>query len=100
MVKLSVISQREVEDTLQDFEKRRYLILSALRAQKNLSTAAFFTKRERSGKASPTSLWRPVHKLFTHAFVPAKTSFPLDNIFFTDYNITVIYNSVTRGRIP
>ena len=25
MVKLSVISQREVEDTLQDFEKRRSL---------------------------------------------------------------------------
>ena len=69
MVKLSVISQREVEDTLQDFEKRRYLILSALRAQKNLSTAAFFTKRERSSKVSPTSLWRSVHKLFTHAFV-------------------------------
>ncbi len=54
MVKLSVISQREVEDTLQDFEKRRYLILSALRAQKNLSTAAFFTKRERSSKVSST----------------------------------------------
>ena len=69
MVKLSVISQREVEDTLQDFGKRRYLILSALRAQKNLSTAAFFTKRKRSGKVSPTSLWRPVHKLFIHAFV-------------------------------
>ena len=69
MVKLSVISQREVGDTLQDFEKRRYLILSALRAQKNLSTAAFFTKRERSGKVSPTSLWRPVYKLFIHAFV-------------------------------
>ena len=69
MVKLSVISQREVEDTLQDFEKRRYLILSALRAQKNLSTAAFFTKRERSSKVSSTSLWRPVHRLFIHAFV-------------------------------
>ena len=100
IVKPSVISQREVGDTLQAFEKRQYLILSALRAQKNLSTAAFFTKRERSSKVSPTSLWRPVHKLFNHAFVPAKTSFPLDNIFFTDYNITVIYNSVTRGRIP
>ena len=73
MVKLSVISQREVGDTLQDFEKRRYLILSALRAQKNLSTAAFFTKRERSSKVSPTSLWRSVHKLFTHAFVLAKS---------------------------
>ncbi|HIS55373.1 MAG TPA: hypothetical protein IAB48_01795 [Candidatus Fimimorpha excrementavium] len=47
MVKLSVISQREVEDTLQDFEKRRYLILSALRAQKNLSTAAFFNMNNR-----------------------------------------------------
>ena len=69
MVKLSVISQREVEDTLQDFEKRRYLILSALRAQKNLSTAAFFTKRERSSKVSSTSLWRPVHRLVIHAFV-------------------------------
>ena len=86
MVKLSVISHREVGDTLQDFEKRRYLILSALRAQKNLSTAAFFNmnsrnsiagnvlvgsclKRERSSKVSPTSLWRSVHKLFTHAFV-------------------------------
>ena len=76
MVKLSVISQREVEDTLQDFEKRRYLILSALRAQKNLSTAAFFTKRERSSKVSSTSLWRPVHRLFIHAFVlpEARTS--------------------------
>ena len=42
---------------MQDFEKRRYLILSALRAQKNLSTAAFFTKRERSSKVSSTSLW-------------------------------------------
>ena len=73
MVKLSVISQRELEDTLQDFEKRRYLILSALRAQKNLSTAAFFTKRKRSGKVSPTSLWRPVHKLFIHAFVLRQT---------------------------
>ena len=95
MVKLRVISQREVEDTLQDFEKRRYLILSALRAQKNLSTAAFFNmnsrnsiagnvlvgsclKRERSSKVSPTSLWLIVHRrqgfhfvhnLFTHAFV-------------------------------
>ena len=62
---LSMISQREVEDTLQDFEKLRYLILSALRAQKNLSIAAFFTKRKRSSKVSSTSLWRPVHKLFT-----------------------------------
>ena len=26
----------------------------------------------------------------------ARISFPLDNIFFTDYNITVIYNSVIR----
>ncbi len=68
MVKLSVISQREVEDTLPDFEKRGYLILSALRAQKNLRTAAF-TKRERSSKVSSTSLWRPVHRLFIHAFV-------------------------------
>ena len=73
MVKLSVISQREVGDTLQDFEKRRYLILSALRAQKNLSTAAFFTKRKRSGKVSPTSLWRPVHNLFIHAFLLLST---------------------------
>ncbi len=47
MVKLSVISQREVEDTLQDFEKRRYLILSAFWAQKNLSTAAFFNMNNR-----------------------------------------------------
>ena len=77
MVKLSVISQREVGDTLQDFEKRRYLILSALRAQKNLSTAAFFTKRERSSKVSPPSLWRSVHKLFTHAFVLFSSTFVL-----------------------
>ena len=97
MVKLSVISQREVGDTLQDFEKRRYLILSALRAQKNLSTAAFFNmnsrnsiagnvlvgsclKRERSSKVSSTSLWRPVHRLFIHAFVlhfiPGPLHFP------------------------
>ena len=47
MVKLSVISQREVEDTLQDFEKRRYLILSALRAQKNLMSRYVFYKRKR-----------------------------------------------------
>ena len=40
-------------DTLQDFEKRRHLILSVLRAQKNLSTATFFTKRKRSSKVSP-----------------------------------------------
>ena len=56
MVKLSVISQREVEDTLQDFEKRRYLILSALRAQKNLSTATFFTERERPDREKVRSL--------------------------------------------
>ena len=35
MVKLSVISQREVEDTLQDFEKRRYLILSVFGAKES-----------------------------------------------------------------
>ena len=81
-----MISQREVGDTLQDFEKRRYLILSDLRAQKNLSTAAFFNmnsrnsiarsalvgscmKRERFGKVPPTFFWRSVHKLFIHAFV-------------------------------
>ncbi len=34
-----------------------------------LSIAAFFTKRERSSKVSSTSLWRPVHRLFIHAFV-------------------------------
>ena len=56
MVKLSVISQREVEDTLQDFEKRRYLILSDLRAQKNLSTAALSTKRKRPDREKVRSL--------------------------------------------
>ena len=53
MVKLSVISQREVGDTLQDFEKRRYLILSALRAQKNLSTAAFSLSGSGPAKCLP-----------------------------------------------
>ena len=90
MVKLSVISQREVEDTLQDFEKRRYLILSALRAQKNLSTAAFFTKRERSSKVSSTSLWRPVHRLFIHAFVLENGSCLLQRrLLFCIMNISV-----------
>ena len=88
MVKLSVISQREVEDTLQDFEKRRYLILSALRAQKNLSTAAFFTKRERSSKVSSTSLWRPVHRLFIHAFVLVFSLPRLDRTHISYYNNT------------
>ena len=42
MVKLSVISQREVEDTLQDFEKRRYLILSAFRRKRILVPLRFY----------------------------------------------------------
>ena len=88
MVKLSVISQREVEDTLQDFEKRRYLILSALRAQKNLSTAAFFTKRERSSKVSSTSLWRPVHRLFIHALVLSRNPGPMHYLFFSKITST------------
>ena len=78
MVKLSVISQREVGDTLQDFEKRRYLILSALRAQKNLSTAAFFTKRERSSKVSP-----PLSGVrFTNCPLMSLSYFGYPNIFF------------------
>ena len=55
-----------------------------------LSIAAFFTKRERSSKVSSTSLWRPVHRLFIHAFVLENGSCLLQRrLLFCIMNISV-----------
>ena len=60
--------RRERTFFLTGFEKRRYLIFPALRAQKNLSTATFFTERERPDREKVRSL-RPSGFPFYSQFI-------------------------------
>ena len=60
--------RRERTFFLTGFEKRRYLIFPALRAQKNLSTATFFTERERPDREKVRSL-RPSGFPFCSQFI-------------------------------
>ena len=89
--------RRERTFFLTGFEKRRYLIFPALRAQKNLSTATFFTERERPDREKVRSLRPsgfPFCSQFIHSCVcPGILPFSHRQPFFTYDIMNIIKHS-------
>ena len=91
--------RRERTFFLTGFEKRRYLIFPALRAQKNLSTATFFTERERPDREKVRSLRPSEYPLFSSStygiknfllvLLPVSSPFSLKRIYYPHKNGTI-----------